>query len=863
MLKTQAIKNFLLTQPYHFCSLYNENMEVQVNVGVNDGSIVKGVTNNVQWQGYSDGLNTWKHFRIPWNAGSDPYYEDSNITYDLSRYAEVIGMTGWDWKNKKSLWVGFDFDSLIGHKQGLSNDELEEIKNKLIQIPWISCFTSTSGTGLHIYCFINSDISVDTHNHHAAIARAILGQISVLSGLDLSAKVDAMGGNMWVWAKKAIPDKSFKIIKLGEPLAKIPSNWKDYLNVVSKRSVNKETAVDDLVAARERLILNDEHLRLIRWFEGQEVVWYYDAEKQMLVCHTYDLKRAHTELKLKGIFDTIATGKDHGHDKNCYCFPSADGGWTVRRFTRSTKEHAAWFTDSAGWTSIYFNRLPSVRIACQTLGGVESEKAYNFRTLTDAYRALTALEIEITIPPGMDGRPTTIEELKDGRVRVQFAAFEHDQITDWAKNKKGNLWEKLFFRPKVADEREIPDFLTRHVVANQASLGWFIQASTHWVEEPKSNIISAFKSKGYKSDKIEEYLGQAILHPWKLVSKPFESEYPGNREWNRDAAQLRFKPDKGKHPTWDLILYHCGFSLNEMLSDFDWAKRTGINNGYLYLQAWIASIFQCPLEPSPYLFFTGRQNTGKSIFHESLSILFTKGYIRADNALTNPSNFNGELAGAVLCVVEETNLSKKGYAYDRIKDWVTGRSITIHHKGRTPYDLPNSTHWVQCANDTEYCPIFPGDSRIVLCTVPVIKKEIPKHELLKRCEEEAPAFLYTIFNLELPEREGRLSIPVIETQEKLDAIDSNKDALVKFIEERTYDAPGFLVKFSSLYDMFVDTLAPEEKGQWSAKRVSKELPFTKGKWGSQGQLFVANVSFEPPPEVRPKIKKVKDRLITA
>ena len=53
----------------------------------------------------------------------------------------------------------------------------------------------------------------------------------------------------------------------------------------------------------------------------------------------------------------------------------------------------------------------------------------------------------------------------------------------------------------------------------------------------------------------------------------------------------------------------------------------------------------------------GNENSGKSILHEALSILVTKGIAKADKALTNNNDFNGELVGAIVCVVEEKNVA--------------------------------------------------------------------------------------------------------------------------------------------------------------------------------------------------------------
>jgi phage/plasmid-associated DNA primase len=173
------------------------------------------------------------------------------------------------------------------------------------------------------------------------------------------------------------------------------------------------------------------------------------------------------------------------------------------------------------------------------------------------------------------------------------------------------------------------------------------------------------------------------------------------------------------HPHWDKILRHCGQDLDAAIRSSEWATRANIKSGADYLLYWIACMLQDVFEPLPYLFFYGDQNSGKSIFHEAVSLLMTKGVAAADRALTNANDFNGELANAVLCYVEEKDISVAGAAaYNKIKDWVTSKMISIRKMRTDSYSQRNTTHWVQCANNREACPIFPGDTRITMVFVP-------------------------------------------------------------------------------------------------------------------------------------------------
>src|SRR5690606_35604463 len=104
-------------------------------------------------------------------------------------------------------------------------------------------------------------------------------------------------------------------------------------------------------------------------------------------------------------------------------------------------------------------------------------------------------------------------------------------------------------------------------------------------------------------------IGSNVLKNWTLTNLPFKPEYPGDRQWNRYAAQLRFQPSTDleslHHPNWTSVIEHVGASLTPYLELNPWAQSNGILTGADYLKCWIASLFQEPLEPLPYLFLYG------------------------------------------------------------------------------------------------------------------------------------------------------------------------------------------------------------------------------------------------------------------
>lgn len=870
--KTEAIKSFLVAYaPQDLSQLYNHDMEVQVTVAKDFGTRIEGDFKGRQWNGYTDGFQIWKPIRIPLNAMSEPEFEDSPMSYDLSIHADGIGMTGWDWRNRLSRWVAFDFDAISGHSdkhaKKLTESELDKIRNLVSEIPWVTVRRSTGGKGLHIYVFVEPT-HTNNHTEHAAVARAVLSQLSGIAGFEFSTKVDVSGGNMWVWHRKMKGTEGLVILKSGTQFASVPANWKDYVAVVSGRrqrnlpwfideQSNKKDDIEDVFAEltgqRLRTALDSEHRKIMEWHrEHYPNAAWWDAEHHMLVTHTSILKECHEALNLRGKFETNAKGSERGYDINCFAFPLSRGGWTIRRYSLGAEEHPFWEQDGHGWTKCNFNREPDLGSACRIYGGLEETSGgYVFATADEAQKAALLLGANLDFPPWAMSARCKLKPHKSGRLIVELNKDSNSpQLQGWIA--EGKKFTRMFpIKSAPVGEPEIlrlDDQVRKLITETGEDAGWVVRSEGCWHTEPYQNVKVFLSSLGYKPNDVLTIMGSSVGQCWKLVNKPFEKEYTSNREWNRNAAQIRHTPtvnrDGLKYPTWMKLLNHCGNGLNDSVMKNEWCKINGILTGADYLKCWIAALFQMPREPLPYLFFYGEQNNGKSSFHEALSLLISNGVVRADHALTSQSNFNGELLNAVICIVEETDLRKNNVAYNRIKDWVTSRMLPIHVKGRTPYSVPNTTHWIQAANSHLYCPVFPGDTRITMSLVPKLEELIPKRELIVLLDQEGPDFIAEILGLEIPQSNDRLSLPVLMTEDKQAAEYANQSMLEMFLTEKTYPAQGHWVKFSELYNLFTEWLDPNEVAKWSKIRVGKEIPpkFPKGRRKDDGQFFVGNLS---------------------
>jgi hypothetical protein len=584
--------------------------------------------------------------------------------------------------------------------------------------------------------------------------------------------------------------------------------------------------------------------------------WWWDSDHHMLVTHTKYLEQAYEELGFKGFFKTNSPGTNL-NEQNCYLFPLRKGAWAVRRYSPGIQEHESWDQDNQGWTRCFLNREPDLATACRAYGGLEDPSGgFIFREAEIAMNAARLLGVNLKVATALMSRETKLKQHKDGRIVAIIERKDTDRtdkMDGWLPKKK--RWTRLFntqlAAPLEAEVGNYDDTIRHLVTESQEDYGWMIKTDAKWRLEPLTHLKIALASLGLNAKEVIGILGSGVFKAWKIVNKPFQSEYPGDREWNQKAAQLRFLPSewntKLKYGYWMKILDHCGLGLDDAIKQNGWCAANGILTGGDYLKCWIASLFQEPLEPLPYLFFFGPQAGGKSIFHEALSLLLTKGYRRVDAALVSSSNFNAELNGAIICVVEETDLRRSKQAYNRIKDWVTAREINIHAKNKTPYHIPNTGHYIQCSNEHTACPIFPGDTRITMSFVgPINENEmIPKKRMITELEKEAPDFLSEILHLELPVSNDRLNVPVIATEDKNMVAKLNQTVLESFLEEKCAYIAGAMIKFSEFVDRFHQWIEPNEIINWSKIRIGRETPiqFPKARIKTTGHFYIGNIAW--------------------
>lgn len=881
---TEAIQNFLRARRAshnapELLDRWNPFMETQVNVAAGQGEPVEGKHNT-----YSDGIHEWWPIRIPKNASTTPEFKDYELRWPLDEHVEGIGWTGWDFAGRKSRALGFDFDSITGHAKGvgISDAELLAIRETASALPYVEVRKSTGGNGLHLYVYFD-EAGVPTANHteHAALGRAVLGMMASETGFDFASQIDACGGNMWIWHRKMTSsNQGLKLIKPATKslsLSDLPANWRDHIEVVTRRRAKvrihselKDEHLDPfevLASARKTVPLDDRHKAIIDELKrtGFSVVWVPDHH--LLQTHTKALDKIftekHEELGLRGVFKTNSAGRDPG-TPNCFAFPLENGGWRIYRFSPGIAEAETWNQDKEGWTNCYFNRRPNLKVAAEAMGATEDAErgGFVFKRAKQAKEAAEALGQKIDIDERLLKRPARLKAHKDGRLVMEITKkpdeADNKPLKGWL-SKKGK-WVKVFDvqTEEQKDETSYAEYdnLVRQLMTPaREDAGWYLRSSDNqWHRFSTEKVKMRLLALGNSDGEAKLILGNRIANTWKLVNVPFGSEYPGDRQWNIDAAQYVFQPielqddEVPLHPSWDKILKHCGQDLDGPVRDDHWCKLHNIRSGADYLLYWIACLMRHPFHPLPYLFLFGNQNSGKSILHEAISLLMTKGVASADRALTNAQEHNGELANCVLAYVEEKDLSAAGgVAYNRIKDWVTSPVMWIRKMRTDAYSQPNTIHFIQCANDLKSIALPPGDTRVCVLFVPDLLpgEEIPKGELTNRLKEEGPHFMRTLLDLPLPSPHSRLYLPAIKTRNKERAEDMNRCALDQFVTDNVYLVAGEMIEFGKFFEKFQEWLPTDKKHEWKKSVVLDEIRrrFTYGAHTGNKRM-IGNVAWE-------------------
>jgi hypothetical protein len=758
--------------------------------------------------------------RYPRDSGSEqPDWSEQRTTWPFDDYCEEIGSTGHS--KAGSLWVGFDFDSLTDHQtRACTPHEIEKIENAVRGLDYVEVRRSTQGVGRHLRVYLEN-FPTKNHTEHKALARAILGKLCHDAGFDFGPSLDCLGGNLWIWSRRAtIDNRGFELLQAHQRRL-IPDDvpdWRDHIGVVQGRSRKVSAAgVDDESAASHARVKRDaEHDRIIAAIREAGYVCQYIADHDLYRCHTQSFVDVHQTLRLKGAY-AINPPVTPKTETNCFFFLKSNGALKIIR--RGSKDlHPLWSKTTTGNPCIDYNVSLEPQTVAKLVGAVWTGKGFSCRNTKIAREAARLLGINL---PKITNRPINFA-FKTGTVTLECERVGGENIRGWG------IFGRKF---RVQFEIDAPsadhdyDANIRHLATpNGDSAGWAVKRDEGtWGLESVGAANAVLESVGVPKTNLNTAVGACVRTPWILVNEPFQAEFLPGRRWNRSGKKLILPSvgDNYSHAHFDRIFAHIGQTLDLPVRDDLRCKERGITSGAQYLKLWAAIMFQRPKQPLPYLFlWSRRNNTGKSALHRSLSMLMEDGAV--DLYLALKERFNQQMAGCVLGFIEDKTLEKR--EYQKIKGWVDAPTVTIREMNRNAYTLPNYGKMIHSANDLRALYLEQFDERVVVNQVLPLDVDIPwDRELSPILRREAPDFLASLLKMELPAPCGRLYLPVIMTESKKWLVRLCEDDETSTPDVGLDDRNGVISVLVSRTVEMVQTW-----GYWDGSIVS--APIGKGPW---------------------------------
>lgn len=315
-------------------------------------------------------------------------------------------------------------------------------------------------------------------------------------------------------------------------------------------------------------------------------------------------------------------------------------------------------------------------------------------------------------------------------------------------------------RARVAEKMANMDAIEQEFRYTVEDAAYWHRFPTHGWHQIKVTDLNTLLGEGAPQIRAE-----LMANAWTTVGEPFEPEDLAGRRWNRTGAQL-IEAHPGDFPT-------IRAAIERLQGPLDYED-------YLFL--WAGFLVQRPKGKLPALFLYSAENeTGKSSFASIMKSLFLKGAVDVAGVLRGDdgSRFTAELEGAVFCYFDEEKCTRGGM--DKLKKLITEPDLLSEGKGKDRRVVPNYTHFVITSNHPDTVAFDHNDKRVLMWEVPPLDSPMEKSEFEARVADEAPAFLHYLLNLKLPQPQGRLQLPVLETDIKAEQAESGMDPVQIYV----------------------------------------------------------------------------------
>ncbi|MGA2035323.1 MAG: primase-helicase family protein, partial [Thermoguttaceae bacterium] len=712
-----------------------------------------------EWAGRWPILGKPHAWTIPAEGSTDPTANDGAVDY----HPNLIGCFGtswWNWKVGQTEGCMFDFD--FGHgAKALDEAGIAKIDELSQRHPAIMATASKGGGGRHWAIFVDP-MPAKTRKDHSRNCHAILAHLSGLLGVNLADYACSHGVIQYIYHYAPKPG-GFRLIRSAtvklkvDPPPPLPPAPEPDPQAAKHDNPGWDAVHESIFATMTAA--------------GFPAVRETRDGKHRVRLHTHGLLVDFQTNRRSGRYSTDSTVR-HPQEPNAFAYPLPNGGLDVYRYN-DTGESDDWNTTKNKKTRIKYNVPVSFEEAATACGTLDRRGDV---VLSDPNEFARLLGLSFQVPELLNGRPVVAR--RDRRslfISIEGAKSARDTVLPGWRYYRGK-WEcdlvDCLPEPTITYHEES----VRQTTDEEKAQDWVIRDSRgNWISQSLTAVKTYLKGEGHSDAEVSEILHNHMDNNFQLQRIPFGPEYLPGRIWNRFGARLACQPEKGDFPHIQMILDHWGRNLNAEVQADEWCQRNGVKTGGGYLKLWAAVVVRHPDWRLPYLFgYSKQQNIGKSTLPRTLCRMFhgPNGWAELRKEITR-DDFNDQMHGAALCFLEEIDLSTNYPAYHLIKNLVDNPFLKIRGIYVKAITVVNYTHLIQTANERHFCVIFPRDKRIIIVRVdPFTGLELDwTTKLRPLVDQEMPGFLHHIINeLELPPSAGRLYLPVLETEDKRQAM---------------------------------------------------------------------------------------------
>jgi hypothetical protein len=135
----------------------------------------------------------------------------------------------------------------------------------------------------------------------------------------------------------------------------------------------------------------------------------------------------------------------------------------------------------------------------------------------------------------------------------------------------------------------------------------------------------------------------------------------------------------------------------------------------LYL-SWLAHIVRTRRRPNWAVMLQGTEGDGKTFFRVMMGRVLGDENVRSVDGTILQSSLNAWAADALLIVLEEVRLvgHNRHDVLNRIKPQITNPMVSLHRKGKDPYEVPNTAAYLLLTNYPDALPVGDNDSRYLI-----------------------------------------------------------------------------------------------------------------------------------------------------